>query len=646
MRQPIIPRKLWLGVGLLLVISFFGAGLAAAQEDESPVVVTTGSPIHPTFPLLDAAGENVLDTGAPVSTMTTCGACHDAEFIAEHSFHADAGLSQFTTVGDVPGGQSWDSSDGPFGRWNPVLYRYLSPEGDARVDLTTAEWVQWFVRHPGGGPAVYSRDGELLTDLAVDAANVETAIVNAGGELESWDWNESGTVAMNCFLCHYPDPNNDARITALAAGDFDGANTATLVGTGLVEAADDGWAWNAEAFSEDGNLKREYILVQDPTTANCGECHGITHTDLNTPFTLEAYTLSDYNTMTTGQVMSPQRISDSGLNLANKEELNRSWDIHIERVFDCSNCHYSLNNPIYFQEAAAEQPDHLAFDPRRMDLGDYIYRPLHEFAKGQSAQSVQAPGLDNTLRRCESCHTLEENHEWLPYKDRHTEVLACESCHIPELYAPALQYVDWTVLGSDGEPVRAYRGLEGNELNANAFITGYEPVLLPRENSDGDATLAPFNLVTTWYWVYGTVDRPVPLRDLQAAWLTEDGSYHPDILAALDADGDGDLSQAELVLEDEAAIALISGRLADLGLENPRIAGEVLPYSINHNVAKGEFATRECRTCHADESQINQPFDLADRQPGNVTPTLAESTGISWSGGVAATDEGTLQFQS
>ncbi|MCB0030602.1 MAG: hypothetical protein KDE28_21980, partial [Anaerolineales bacterium] len=92
-------------------------------------------------------------------------------------------------------------------------------------------------------------------------------------------------------------------------------------------------------------------------------------------------------------------------------------------------------------------------------------------------------------------------------------------------------------------------------------------------------------------WVYGTVDRPVPLRDLQAAWLTEDGSYHPDILAALDADGDGDLSQAELVLEDEAAIALISGRLADLGLENPRIAGEVLPYSINHNVAKGEFAT-------------------------------------------------------
>ena len=103
MRQPRIPRKLWLGVGLLLVISFFTAGLAAAQEGESPNVVTTGSPIHPIFPLLDTAGENVLESGSPVSTMTTCGACHDAEFIAEHSFHADAGLSQFTTVG----GRAW-----------------------------------------------------------------------------------------------------------------------------------------------------------------------------------------------------------------------------------------------------------------------------------------------------------------------------------------------------------------------------------------------------------------------------------------------------------------------------------------------------------------------------------------------------------
>ena len=49
-------------IGLLAI-----AGMALAQ---SP-------PLHPTFPLLDAAGKNVVETGNPVSTMQTCGGCHD-----------------------------------------------------------------------------------------------------------------------------------------------------------------------------------------------------------------------------------------------------------------------------------------------------------------------------------------------------------------------------------------------------------------------------------------------------------------------------------------------------------------------------------------------------------------------------------------
>ena len=112
----------------------------------------------------------------------------------------------------------------------------------------------------------------------------------------------------------------------------------------------------------------------------------------------------------------------------------------------CTDCHYSLNNPVYYQESTETQPDHLMFDPRRIDLGEYLYRPLHQFAKGQSAQGVLAPELDNTLRRCESCHSIQATHDWLPYKERHTEALSCETCHIPKMYAPARQYYDWTVL--------------------------------------------------------------------------------------------------------------------------------------------------------------------------------------------------------
>ena len=39
--------------------------------------------------------------------------------------------------------------------------------------------------------------------------------------------------------------------------------------------------------------------------------------------------------------------------------------------------------------------------------------------------------------------------------------VACEACHVPKLYAPALQSIDWTVLDAAGQPLRAYRGLEG-----------------------------------------------------------------------------------------------------------------------------------------------------------------------------------------
>ncbi len=140
-----------------------------------------------------------------------------------------------------------------------------------------------------------------------------------------------------------------------------------------------------------------------------------------------------WSTITTGQIVSPQRISDSGLNISSKEDLGRSWDIHAERVIECTDCHYSLNNPVYFQESDESQPDHLTFDPRRIDHGEYLYRSLHQFAKGESARGTVTPELDNTQRRCESCHSIEKTHDWLPYKERHMESVNCESCHIPEM---------------------------------------------------------------------------------------------------------------------------------------------------------------------------------------------------------------------
>lgn len=629
-------KRLFIVSFVLLLAALWGGQMALAQQGGGDPTLNR-SPLHPTFPLLDSEGNQVLESTRPVSTMATCGTCHDTTFIADHSFHASLGLNSFGETGQVANGASWDSSNAPFGRWDPIFYRYLSPAGDSRPDLTTPEWVQLFgLRHVGGGPAVTSRDGQPLIALPAQASNVETSRYDpAGQQFTAWDWNTSGTVEMNCFLCHLTNPDNAARLATLQSGDFGWASTATLAQTGLVQGSGQDWFWNPEAFDADGNLQRQYVTVQNPTNANCGQCHGQVHTDLATPLTLTNYTLADYTSLTTGQIFSPQRLADGGLNLSGKEDLTRTWDVHSERVVACTDCHYALNNPIYYQEDLATRPEHLLFDPRRIELGEYLYRPLHQFAAGATTPA------GSTIRRCESCHQAETTHTWLPYLERHLASLRCESCHIPKLYAPSLEYIDWTVLQTNAQPVTAYRGLEGGEqpINSQSLITPYQPVLLPTANGNGATALAPYNIISYWYWVYGDSDhtRPVPLRDLQAAWLTNE-SYPADILAAFDQNQDRQLDQTELQISNDQQEQLIGQRLAELGLENPRIVSESRAYPINHDVTSGEWAIGDCATCHAEDSKIGQAISLAGRTPGGVIPTL------DWPGRVETTATGHLQY--
>jgi len=645
------PTARLVSFGLLLVLALaavlLGSGQAAAQstaETAKPL-----SPLHPVFAMLDADGQNVLESGAPVSTMQTCGACHNTDFIASHSFHADLGLSSMTAPGQTASGRAWDTSNGLFGRWDPLTYRYLTPAGDARLDLSTAEWLQVLgARVAGGGPATTSRNGAPLTSLAPDATNPEANLLTTDGTVAPWDWKRSGVAEMDCFLCHLDQPDHAARTAALAAGDFGWANTATLAATGIVTASASGWVWNPQAFAPDGALLPAYVRVQDPTNANCAQCHGLVHTDANTPLTLTGCDLDDPQTATTGQVISGQKISASGVNVAGKDALNRAWDIHAERQLACTDCHYSLNNPIHVQESDETRPSHLVYDPRRLDLGAYLERPDHNLARGQSAQYTVAPELKGTMRRCESCHSAESHNSWLPYVDRHMAVLSCESCHVPHLYAPAIESVDWTVLNAEGASVVSCRGTEDANGGVDTLIEGFTPVLLLRDNIDGGQQLAPYNLISAWYWIYDDANgapRPAPLADLQAAWF-ENGVYAPELMAIFDADGNGALDAMELRLDSDAKTAAVAARLAARGLGNPRIEGEIQPYSINHNVARGEWATRDCQTCHHDDAALSQPIHLAGFLPGGVAPTLVNDANVGNSGSIQQGEDGAVYFQS
>jgi thiosulfate reductase cytochrome b subunit len=154
-------------------------------------------------------------------------------------------------------------------------------------------------------------------------------------------------------------------------------------------------------------------------------------------------------------------------------------------------------------------------------------------------------------------------------------------------------------------------------------------------------------LVTTWFWIYDDKagnTRPVRLIDLESVYLP-DGEYGNDILAAFDADGDGQLSAQELILNSADKTDFIALKLEALGLGNPRIKGIIQPYSINHGVADGEHAINDCRTCHSATSQIAQPIRLADIQPGDVIPEFAQDTNVSMNGTLFQDESGTLYYQ-
>jgi thiosulfate reductase cytochrome b subunit len=403
--------------------------------------------------------------------------------------------------------------------------------------------------------------------------------------------------------------------------------------------------WSALPFEPDGSLAAEVLDVHKPRDRNCASCHAVVNNRLDEPLTVAPDPADFSMTDRTGEVMAAQKVSASGLNIAGKNGLTHPFDVHADRVVNCVNCHYALNNPVYYEQRDDDRPNHLAFDPRRLTLAEYLQRPMHQLAKGSTRDGLGAFESENSMRRCESCHDATAVHAWLPYKRRHFASLACEACHVPKLYGPALQTRDWTVVDADGNPRERFRDVEGDPSTADSLIHGFRPVMLARENVGGERKLAPFNLVTNWYWRNAASGEAVAADRLRDA-LYVNGAARPATLRILDADGDGRISAAEAVLDTPERVDAMRQLLTDAGIDGVQLAGEVAPYSISHNVVNGRWANRDCRTCHGADSVLAAPFALSDFRPGGVMPALAGNAGVTLGGAIEPLDTGAVLLPS
>lgn len=581
---------------LVLVGSLLSALPALASETPP-----TRRPMHPPVALLDAEGQPVIRSRGPVSTLQSCGKCHDTDFIAAHSYHAAAGADRPFAPGKAPSGRPWDVGTGLFGRWDALGLGTAGPEVDLKAWLASEG-----ARHVGGGPA---------TALGVE---------------------------MNCFLCHLPGPDNAARLAELREGRYRWAATATLASAGVAKRTESGWEYDPDKFDADGRLTDTVPRPRATTAANCGLCHGTVHQDPE-PMVLPPGR-SGWSTETKGQVYSAQRLKDSGLNLKEKDLLARPFDVHAERLLECADCHTTANNPAQFAAVARTAPRHLTFEPRRLAPGEYLARPDHNLAKGHAAQGTVAWEFDGTMRRCEQCHDAEPTHDWLPYPRRHFQAMNCEACHVPQVFGPAREQTDWTVVGTDGQARVAYRGAEGDPGRVSTLQHGFQPVLLPREELDGTTRLTPHNLVASWYWVAGDPLVPVPRETLARAFL-EGGRFRPEIVGLLDTDRDGQLAGAELRLDTPAKADAIRDRLVTLGVKNPRIRGEVQPYGLHHGVATETWAVRRCSECHGPVSRVGAPMVLAEYLPGGVVPVPVADANVRWEGRMEAEGTGQLVYR-
>jgi Cytochrome c554 and c-prime len=454
------------------------------------------------------------------------------------------------------------------------------------IDLTTFAWVNAGENldkgtpgcggcHPGGGGLEFDRDGRRYDRRADEDPFLAASL---DGDYYRSRWADTGVIEADCFICHLPGYDYNARLRQLSRQNFQWAViSASGIGrvTGSVKENETiRITYNRRLFNEDGQIVVD--LMSMPASENCVFCHG--RADL----LKRGFSWNDWE----------------------------NHDVHNMHGVGCVCCHQG-----------------------NLD---------HNLAKGNENLSTVRDDLDDTMLKCRECHVKGYIGAPLPVhkniRPNHLEKLSCEACHIPRLNRAAAQ----GLCVSSGKvityPKGAARALGEEQTWKPDYHKGDDGRLEPVNrfaanlytNRDADGIDYPL-FARELGAAYARVRDQLDTDNLTAPLVRTPGQIQT-MLAALE-ETLGEERRFQLI---RPAYHFL-GRRYFLDREDSLTAepdhtwvAEEKGFNISHNVAPTRLAlgANGCDDCHAQSSHMFESWIAGSTGgPGNGTPP-AETAGL------------------
>jgi len=280
-----------------------------------------------------------------------------------------------------------------------------------------------------------------------------------------------------------------------------------------------------------------------------------------------------------GQVFSKLKISQSHLNIKDKDKKNYVFDIHASKNVGCSKCHIS-------------EPS------KSTKTTDYIGRLNILIDKGSldnylgiknSHQGIK----DFKVKTCIDCHKqdVEKHSKWLPATSNHMQKLSCETCHINQRNMFTAKSFNYALVNDKTEPFIDYLGKDGNK------VVGFTPEhIWYKGKTDKNIKIKPVNMVSFLVWKDGK--NFVNAETLKKAFY-KNGKLNAEMLKVFDENKDGKLSVKEARFDNETKKKTAVEMLKKVGVKSPELKLISFPVALEHNVMPKEMATKNCASCHS-----------------------------------------------